>query len=171
MAPLSVAEALARVTRDLGTLETERVALDKADGRVLAEDLAARLTQPPFDASAMDGYAVRAADVATLPVTLKLAGRSVAGAGFGGRVGRGEAVRIFTGAPVPEGANLIVIQENADEGSGSVTVREVSGESHIRPRGQDFADGELLLTARTRLGPRPRAVAAAMTPRPLPVRA
>jgi len=170
MAPLSVAEALARVTRDLSPLETERVALDKADGRVLAEDLAARLTQPPFDASAMDGYAVRAADVATLPVTLKLAGRSVAGAGFRGRVGRGEAVRIFTGAPVPEGANLIVIQENADGGAGSVTVREVSGEPHIRPRGQDFAEGEVLLAAGTRLGPRELMLAAAMNQVDLPVR-
>ena len=170
MALLSVAEALARVTRDLAPLETERVALDKADGRVLAEDLAARLTQPPFDASAMDGYAVRAADVATLPVTLKLAGRSVAGAGFRGRVGRGEAVRIFTGAPVPEGADLIVIQENADEGPGSVTVREVSGEPHIRPRGQDFAEGEVLLTAGTRLGPRELMLAAAMNQVDLPVR-
>ena len=170
MALLSVAEALARVTRDLAPLETECVALDKADGRILAEDLAARLTQPPFDASAMDGYAVRAADVATLPVTLKLAGRSVAGAGFRACVGRGEAVRIFTGAPVPEGANLIVIQENADEGPGSVTVREVSGEPHIRPRGQDFAEGEVLLTAGTRLGPRELMLAAAMNQVDLPVR-
>ena len=72
---------------------------------MLAEDLAARLTQPPFDASAMDGYAVRAADVASLPATLKLIGASLAGAGFAGRVGRGEAVRIFTGAPVPRGAD------------------------------------------------------------------
>lgn len=170
MAPLSVAEALARVTRDLAPLETERVALDKADGRILAEDLAARLTQPPFDASAMDGYAVRAADVATLPVTLKVAGRSIAGAGFRGRVGRGEAVRIFTGAPVPEGANLIVIQENADGGAGSVTVREISGEPHIRPRGQDFAEGEVLLAAGTRLGPRELMLAAAMNQVDLPVR-
>ncbi|MET0381567.1 MAG: molybdopterin molybdenumtransferase MoeA, partial [Methyloceanibacter sp.] len=130
MALLSVAEALARVTRDLAPLETERVALDKADGRVLAEDVAARLTQPPFDASAMDGYAVRAADVATVPVTLKLAGQSLAGAGFRGRVGRGEAVRIFTGAPVPEGADLIVIQENAEAGPGCVTVREASDSAH-----------------------------------------
>ena len=106
----------------------------------------------------------------TLPVTLKLAGRSVAGAGFRGRVGRGEAVRIFTGAPVPEGADLIVIQENADEGPGSVTVREASGEPHIRPRGQDFAEGEVLLTAGTRLGPRELMLAAAMNQVDLPVR-
>jgi molybdopterin molybdotransferase len=170
MALLSVAEALARVTRDLGPLETERVALDKADGRVLAEDVAALLTQPPFDASAMDGYAVRAADVAAVPVTLTLAGQSLAGAGFRGRVGRGEAVRIFTGAPVPDGADLIVIQENAEEGTGSVTVRDAFGGPHIRPRGQDFAEGEVLLTAGTRLGPRELMLAAAMNQVDLPVR-
>ncbi|HET9936270.1 MAG TPA: gephyrin-like molybdotransferase Glp [Methyloceanibacter sp.] len=170
MALLSVAEALARVTRDLAPLETERVALDKADGRVLAEDLAARLTQPPFDASAMDGYAVRAVDLAALPATLRLVGRSAAGAGFRGRVGQGEAVRIFTGAPVPEGADLVVIQENAEEGPGSVTVREASGDPHIRPRGQDFAEGEVLLTAGTRLGPRELMLAAAMNQVDLPVR-
>ena len=170
MALLSVAEALARVTRDLAPLETERVALDKADGRVLAEDLAARLTQPPFDASAMDGYAVRAVDLAALPATLRLVGRSAAGAGFRGRVGQGEAVRIFTGAPVPEGADLVVIQENAEEGPGSVTVREVSGDPHIRPRGQDFTEGEVLVTAGTRLGPRELMLAAAMNQVDLPVR-
>ncbi|HKQ55392.1 MAG TPA: gephyrin-like molybdotransferase Glp [Methyloceanibacter sp.] len=170
MALLSVAEALARVTHDLAPLETERVALDKADGRVLGEDVAALLTQPPFDASAMDGYAVRAIDVAAVPVTLKLAGQSLAGAGFRGRVGRGEAVRIFTGAPVPEGADLIVIQENAEEGPGSVTLRDASGGPHIRPRGQDFAEGEVLLTAGTRLGPRELMLAAAMNHVELPVR-
>jgi molybdopterin molybdotransferase len=170
MALLSVAEALARVTHDLAPLETERVALDKADGRVLGEDVAALLTQPPFDASAMDGYAVRAIDVAAIPVTLKLAGQSLAGAGFRGRVGRGEAVRIFTGAPVPEGADLIVIQENAEEGPGSVTLRDASGGPHIRPRGQDFAEGEVLLRAGTRLGPRELMLAAAMNYVELPVR-
>ena len=121
MALLSVAEALARVTSGLTPLEAERAALGDASGRVLAEDLAARLTQPPFDASAMDGYAVRAADVASLPATLKLIGASLAGAGFAGRVGRGEAVRIFTGAPVPRGADTVVIQENTDEAGGMVS--------------------------------------------------
>jgi molybdopterin molybdotransferase len=170
MALLSVAEALARVTKGLAPLETERVTLENAAGRVLAEDLAALLTQPPFDASAMDGYAVRAADVASPPVTLKLAGASLAGAGYPQRVEPREAVRIFTGAPVPEGADLIVIQEDTDEGAGSVTVREVSGGPHIRPRGQDFAEGEVLLTAGTRLGPRALMLAAAMNHAALPVR-
>jgi molybdopterin molybdotransferase len=154
MAPLSVAEALARVTTGLAPLEAERVALEEASGRVLAEDVAASLTQPPFDSSAMDGYAVRAADVATLPATLRLVGRSAAGAGFHGSVGPGEAVRIFTGAPVPGGADLIVIQENTEEKPGAVVIEDASDGPHIRPRGQDFAKGEILLTAGTRLGPR-----------------
>ncbi len=170
MALLSVAEALARVTRDLAPLEAERVALAAADGRILAENLAARLTQPPFDASAMDGYAVRAADVAALPVTLRVAGQSLAGAGYRGRLGPREAVRIFTGAPVPLGADLIVIQENTEARPGSVTVKDASGGPHIRPRGQDFAEGEVLLTAGTRLGPRALMLAAAMNHAELPVR-
>ena len=170
MALLSVAEALERVTRGLTPLETERVALERGSGRVLAEDLAARLTQPPFDASAMDGYAVRAADVAALPATLRLVGQAAAGAGYRGRVGRGEAVRIFTGAPVPDGADTIVIQENADEARGQVTVKELSLVPHIRPRGQDFSEGEILLVAGTKLGPRELMLAAAMNHAELPVR-
>ena len=170
MALLSVAEALARVTKGLAPLDAERVALEEASGRVLAEDVAAGLTQPPFDSSAMDGYAVRAADVAALPATLRLIGRSAAGAGFRGVVGPGEAVRIFTGAPVPEGADLIVIQENADATPGSVVIKEASGGPHIRPRGQDFAEGEILLTVGTRLGPRELMLAAATNRADLPVR-
>jgi len=170
MAPLSVAEALTRVTRGLAPLETERVELKDACGRVLAEDVAAILTQPPFDASAMDGYAVRAADVAALPVTLRLAGRSAAGAGFRGKVGPGEAVRIFTGAPVPEGADLVVIQENTEQSPESVTIKSAASGTYIRPRGQDFTKGEVLLTEGTRLGPRELMLAAAMNHADLPVR-
>jgi molybdopterin molybdotransferase len=170
MALLSVAAALERVTGGLTLLETERVALDRGRGRVLAEDLAARLTQPPFDASAMDGYAIRAQDVATLPVKLKLIGHAAAGSGFEGRVGRGEAVRIFTGAPVPDGADAIVIQEHAEEASGLVVVKEPAESRYIRPRGQDFAEGEVLLMAGTRLGPRELMLAAAMNHAELPVR-
>jgi molybdopterin molybdotransferase len=170
MALLSVAKALERVTKGLTPLETERVALDRGRSRVLAEDLAARLTQPPFDASAMDGYAVRAQDVATLPVKLKLVGQAAAGSGFEGRVGRGEAVRIFTGAPVPDGADAIVIQEHGEEASGLVVVKEAAESRYIRPRGQDFAEGEVLLMAGTRLGPRELMLAAAMNHVELPVR-
>jgi molybdopterin molybdotransferase len=170
MALLSVSEALARVTHGLMPLEAERVALGTASGRILAEDLAARLTQPPFDASAMDGYAVRAEDVAALPATLRLIGISAAGAGFDDQVGRGEAVRIFTGAPLPQGADTIVIQENAGESRGVVTVKDAEPGRHVRSRGQDFKEGEVLLAAGTRLGPRELMLAAAMNHAELPVR-
>jgi molybdopterin molybdotransferase len=169
MALLSVAEALARVTEGLEPLEAERVKLDQASGRVLAEDLTARLTQPPFDASAMDGYAVRARDVAKLPATLKLIGSSHAGAGFEGRVGAGEAVRIFTGAPVPKGADTIVIQEDAVLTDDALLIKDAAPGRHIRPRGQDFKKGETLLSTGTRLGPREMMLAAAMNHDELPV--
>ncbi|MEX2165984.1 MAG: gephyrin-like molybdotransferase Glp [Methyloceanibacter sp.] len=170
MALLSVAEALARVTEGLEPLEAERVPLDQACGRVLAKDLTARLTQPPFDASAMDGYAVRARDVAKLPATLKLVGESAAGAGFKGRVGAGEAVHIFTGAPVPMGADTIAIQEDAVLRGDVVTIKDATPGRHIRPRGQDFKKGETLLSAGTRLGARELMLAAAMNHAELPVR-
>ena len=170
MALLSVAEALARVTQGLEPLDAERVKLDQARGRVLAEDLTSGLTQPPFDASAMDGYAVRAEDVAVLPATLRLIGEALAGRGFAGEVGQGEAVRIFTGAPVPKGADTIVIQENTEIAPSIVTVKEASPGRHIRPRGQDFTEGEVLLRAGMRLGPRELMLAAAMNHAELPVR-
>ena len=170
MALLSVTEALARVTEGLAPLDAERVPLDGCRGRVLAEDLAACLTQPPFDASAMDGYAVRATDVATLPATLRLIGESLAGSGYDGEVSAGETVRIFTGAPVPRGADTIVIQENTDVAPGVVIVKEAAPQRHIRPRGQDFATGDVLLRAGLRLGPRELMLAAAMNHAELPVR-
>ena len=170
MALLSVAEALARVTQGLEPLESERVKLEQARGRVLAEDIAAHLTQPPFDASAMDGYAVRAADVAILPATLRLIGEALAGRGFDREVKQGEAVRIFTGAPVPKGADTVVIQENTEVAPGVVTVNDAAPRRHIRPRGQDFTKGEVLLRAGTRLGPRELMLAAAMNHAELPVR-
>ncbi|ODR95378.1 hypothetical protein AUC69_02375 [Methyloceanibacter superfactus] len=146
MALLSVDEALARVLTGLAPLEAEQVSIADAYERVLAEDVAATLTQPPFDASAMDGYAVRAADVAVLPATLDLIGEAAAGARFSGTLGQGQAVRIFTGAPVPDGADTIAIQENAEERDGRVVVKEAASGRHIRPRGQDFEDGQVLLT-------------------------
>ena len=170
MALLTVAEALARVTDGLAPLDAEAVPLDQAAGRVLACDLAARLTQPPFDASAMDGYAVRAADVASLPARLRLIGESAAGHRFGRVVEPGAAVRIFTGAPVPEGAETIVIQEDAEESDGVVLVREAAPGRHIRPRGQDFSQGQVLLRAGRRLGSRELMLAASMNYPELPVR-
>jgi molybdopterin molybdotransferase len=170
MALLSVDAALALVLKGLGPLEAEQAAIAAAYGRVLAADLAATLTQPPFDASAMDGYAVRAADVAALPATLKLIGESAAGAGFDGSVGPAEAVRIFTGAPVPQGADTIAIQENTEEAGETVVVKDGAPGRHIRPRGQDFRHGDVLLRKGTRLGPRALMLAASMNHAELPVR-
>ncbi len=170
MTLLSVAEALTRVTQGLEPLEAESIPLADAAGRVLAEDLAARLTQPPFDASAMDGYAVRAGDVASLAAKLRLIGESAAGHGFGGKIGSGEAVRIFTGAPVPKGADTIVIQEDAQEADGVVVVREAAAGKHIRRRGQDFKQGDVLLLAGRRLRSRDLMLAAAMNHAEVPVR-
>src|SRR6266550_5763964 len=109
---ISVEEALGRLLAPLEALPPEQVSTADGIGRVLAEDLAARRTQPPFAVSAMDGYAVRAEDVAGVPVELRIVAEVPAGAGFGGHVGSGEAARIFTGAPLPAGTDTIVIQED-----------------------------------------------------------
>jgi molybdopterin molybdotransferase len=163
MALLSVEDALARVLDGVEATAPETVAVDSAHGRVLAAPLAALLTQPPFPASAMDGYAVRAADVARLPAVLTLIGTAAAGHPYSGRIGAGEAVRIFTGAPIPDGADALVIQENAVQDGDTVVVREGAVEAeHIRPRAMDFCAGDTLLAAGRRLGPRELSLAAAM---------
>jgi molybdopterin molybdotransferase len=161
---ISVAEALRRVLGSIDApVEAEAVPLAAAAGRTLAADLAALRTQPPFPASAMDGYAVRAADVASVPAALRVVGRSIAGQRFDGAVAPGEAVRIFTGAPVPEGADAIVIQENAEDRGEAVLVREgVAPGRFVRPSGLDFREGDLLLRAGERLDARRLALAAAM---------
>ena len=168
---LSVAEALARVTADTEPLGTETVSLDEAHGRVLAADVAARLTQPPFNASAMDGYAARADDLTDLPRTLHVIGEAGAGHAFDGTVSSGEAARIFTGAPVPEGADTIVIQEDTTRDGDQVTVLEgAPAGTYVRPRGFDFAEGDVLLSAPRRLTARDTALAAAMNHATLTVR-
>src|SRR5579862_4526783 len=160
---ISVEEALARLLAPIETLPTEQVSIADAVGRVLAEDVAARRTQPPFAVSAMDGYAVRAEDVAQVPVTLRIIAEIPAGAGFGGRLGAGEAARIFTGAPLPEGADAIVIQEDTERHGDRVEVREGAPKGrYVRRAGLDFAEGDVLLHAGTRLTPRHVGLAAAM---------
>ena len=167
---LPVADALKRIIASATSLETQTVALADTLGRTLAEDISAQRTQPPFPASAMDGYAVRAEDVARVPVTLKVIGTSAAGHGFAGRVNAGEAVRIFTGAPVPDGADTIIIQENTNQLDGAVEVlqSEKLG-TYVRPAGLDFKTGDVLLKKGTRLGPCELAIAAAMNHGTLPV--
>ncbi len=147
MALVAVEEALARLLADVRPRPAETVPLAEAAGRVLAVPLKALRTQPPFPSSAMDGYAVRAADIAAVPRTLKVIGTAAAGRGFAGRVGSGEAVRIFTGAPVPEGADTVLIQENARATGGETieSLEAVAAGRHIRPLGLDFRQGDLLL--------------------------
>jgi len=170
MALLSVAEARARVLAGVTALAGETVPLALADGRTLAEDLAARRTQPPFRASAMDGYALRAGD-ATEGAVLHVIGEAPAGRAFAGHIGTGETVRIFTGAPVPDDADAVLIQENAemlDDGRMRVLTPVAIGRN-IRPAGLDFATGDLLLPRGTRLSWRTLALAAAMDYPTVPV--
>ncbi len=160
---ISVEEARRRLLAPLAALAAEQVALSDAVGRVLAEDVAARRTQPPFAVSAMDGYAVRAADVARVPARLKVVGSVPAGQAYAGAVGRGEAVRIFTGAPVPSGADTIVIQEDTERDGDIVTVREAAPPGHyVRPAGLDFRAGDIGLRAGRLLTARDVGLAAAM---------
>ena len=136
----------------------ETVALRDALGRTLAEDVTATRDQPPFDGSAMDGWAVRAADGEG---PRRIIGESAAGRSFGGEVGPGEAVRIFTGAPLPAGADAVVIQEDARVEDGRVLIPPPSAGRHIRRAGNDFRAGERLLSAGDRLDPWRLSLAAA----------
>jgi molybdopterin molybdotransferase len=167
---LSVAEALQRLIEDVEPLPAETVPLADAAGRVLAVDLAARLTQPPFRASAMDGYAVRRADLSTLPSRLTIIGASAAGHPFAGSVGAGQTVRIFTGAALPDGADYVIIQENVTAAEGAAEIHQINDSSSIRERGVDFGEGEVLLRAGKRLNARDLMLAAQMNHAALPVR-
>jgi molybdopterin molybdotransferase len=160
---ISVEEALGRLLAPLETVPPEQVSIAEAAGRVLAEDVAARRTQPPFAVSAMDGYAVRSDDVAQAPASLRIVAEIPAGAGYGGTLGRGEAARIFTGAPLPDGADAIVIQEDTKRSGDRVEVKEGAPRGrYVRRAGLDFAEGEVLLRAGRRLSPRDIGLAAAM---------
>jgi molybdopterin molybdotransferase len=160
---MPVEEALARVVAGVRPLPAETVPLAKALGRVLARDVAARRDQPPFPASAMDGYAVRHDDIAKVPTELTVIGTSAAGHGFRGTVKTREAVRISTGAPVPVGADTIVIQENTASSLTTVTVNVAPKPGqHIRAKGLDFRRGEILLRAGKFLNARDLGIAAAM---------
>ncbi|CCV14008.1 gephyrin-like molybdotransferase Glp [Mesorhizobium sp. STM 4661] len=157
-----VAEALERLLDGATALPGESVALMDAADRVLAEPVVALRTQPPFNASAMDGYAARAADVASIPARLSVIGMAPAGRGFEGTVGPAQAVRIFTGAPLPAGADTIVIQENTrDLGGGGIEVIEPAPEwRNIRRLGLDFSKGDVLLEKGRLLDPAALSLAA-----------
>jgi len=160
---ISVAEAIEKIKSGFDLLTEEQVSLDNAHGRVLANNLTSRLSHPPVEVSAMDGYAVRARDVEKVPVKLKQIGMSQAGAGFSGTVGAGETARIFTGAPLPNGADSIVIQENTEAQDGVIKVLEsVSSGKFVRAKGLDFNEGDVLLKAGRVLSARDLGLAAAM---------
>jgi len=153
---ISVEDARARILSAMAATPAESVMLTEAAGRVLAADIKARRTQPPADLSAMDGYAARAADVAQAPAELALIGEAPAGRSFEGALDAGQAVRIFTGGPLPEGADTVVIQEDTERLSGErIRVRAPTEPGrHIRKAGIDFSAGETVLKAGTRLAPR-----------------
>jgi len=158
---ISVEAARAKILAALAPAGVESVALANGFGRVLAAPVAARLTQPPADVSAMDGYALRAAD-GVGGARLRVTGTAPAGHPFDGTVGPGEAVRLFTGSFVPAGANTILLQEDATAEGGFVTVNEACVEGrHIRRAGQDFARGEVLIPAGQKLSSRDVGLAAA----------
>lgn len=159
---LSVEAAEARIVAAFSPLKSERVEISHALGRVLAEDAVARLTQPPFDVSSMDGYAVRAQDAANAPAQLKIIGEAPAGRPFKGRVGAGQAVRIYTGAVVPQGADAIVIQENTESDGKTVTIKSAAErDRHIRRAGLDFHEGDMLIARGRYLSARDVALLAA----------
>jgi molybdopterin molybdotransferase len=150
---LDVDAALARLLQGASALPAENIPITNAGGRILAEPVSARLTQPPFAASAMDGYAIRWAD---LPGPWRIVGEAAAGHGWTGTLGKGEAARIFTGAPLPAGADTIAVQEDITR-NGDIATLSGDGPprqgAHIRARGQDFAAGDTLLAAGQPLTP------------------
>ncbi|MFP4569063.1 gephyrin-like molybdotransferase Glp [Rhodosalinus sp.] len=158
---ISVAEALERLFALVAPLEPETVPLRVAAGRVLAEDATALRDQPPFPASAMDGYAVRG-DAVAPGARFTVIGEAPAGRRFAGRVGSGEAVRIFTGAPMPEGTDRVVIQEDVTREGDMATVTGTPGPGpHVRPAGADFRAGDRVAAPR-RLSAADLALLAAM---------
>nr|WP_249810450.1 gephyrin-like molybdotransferase Glp [Bradyrhizobium sp. 157] len=160
---MPVADALAAILAGAAALPEEMVALDEAYHRILARDVAARRTQPPQAMSAMDGYAVRAADAADVGARLKVIGEVAAGRPFERKVGPGEAVRIFTGGVIPDGADAVVIQEDAAIEGDHITITEAAVPGrHIRPAGVDFREGDVLLKRGRRLTDRDLSLAAGM---------
>jgi molybdopterin molybdotransferase len=160
---MPVADALAAILAGAEPLPEEMAALDTAFHRVLARDVAAKRTQPPRAMSAMDGYAVRAADATELSARLKVIGEVAAGRPFARRIGPGEAVRIFTGGVIPDGADAVIIQEDTASDGDHITITEAAKVGrHIRAAGVDFREGDVLLTRGRRLTDRDLSLAAGM---------
>lgn len=168
MALMPVEEARTRILAHAKPLAPENVPLAQALGRALAKPLNAKRDQPPFNSSAMDGYALRSGDTMT---EFKVIGTSAAGHAFNGKLKPGQAVRIFTGAPVPTTADAVVIQENTSVTGKSVTILQAARPGqNIRLRGLDFRKGETLFPAAIRLNARDIGLAAAMNCHILSVR-
>lgn len=170
MSLIPLDEAIERVIANITPLGTEMVPLARSPGRILATPLSANINQPPFDASSMDGYAVRARDIVNVPATLTQIGEAPAGSAYSGSIGSGETVRIFTGGAVPSGADCVVIQEHTTTQGMAITIMEsaVTGNA-IRPLGLDFKHGDELLEAGVVIGPVQIALAAAMNHHEIPV--
>lgn len=165
---ITVDAALSHLFALIEPLETEEVPLAEAAGRILARDVAASRDQPPFSASAMDGYAI--ADAPAPGAVLSVIGEAAAGHGYGGTVGPGEAVRIFTGAPVPEGATRVVMQEDVTREGATITLGEgIGAGDNIRAAGCDFRAGQAMCAPR-RLRPADLALLASMNVASVPVR-
>ena len=170
MALLPVATALARVLADIPGATVETIPITEADGRVLAGNLAAKLTQPPFDASAMDGYAIFGTGGAAVGDTWQVIGESAAGHAFAGSLAPGQAVRIFTGAPLPPGCGTVVIQEDVSRSDRTITATDAtSAGANIRKAGTDFRASEVLLERGHRFDAHTLTLAAAMGHGEVPV--
>ncbi len=171
MALMPVADALAAILAGADPTPEEMMALEAAHHRVLARDVSARRTQPPQAMSAMDGYAVRAADAAKAQTRMKVIGEVAAGRPFDRALGPGEAARIFTGGVIPDGADAVVIQEDTVADGNSITITAATAPGrNVRPAGVDFSEGDVLLHAGTRLSDRDLSLAASMNHPELPVR-
>lgn len=165
---ITVEEARRLLFDLVSPLPVETLPLSDANGRVLAETVTATRSQPPFAASSMDGYAVKAAEV-EMHAMFQVIGEAAAGHGFSGTVGAGQAVRIFTGAPVPDGADFVVIQEDVTDKNGLITITDDPGQKdNIRPAGGDFGIGDPIAAPR-RLRPQEIALLASMNIASVPV--
>ncbi|MEN3930807.1 gephyrin-like molybdotransferase Glp [Microvirga sp. W0021] len=159
---LSVEKALEQIVScAVPRLETCILPLAQCLGRYLATDLIAQHSQPPFRSSAMDGYAVRSADISSIPSQFKLIGESAAGKGFKGTIGSQEAIRIYTGAPVPDSADMVIMQEDTESADGFVTILQPQTKTNIRDAGTDFKTGQVLLSKGQKLDGRHIGLAAA----------
>ena len=168
---ISVTDALSFIEKNRPLTDVEVLSLEKSLGRTLAHDVKAKLTHPPLHASAMDGYAVKLADIGKSGARLTVIGEAPAGAPFGKDISAGEAVRIFTGGAVPSGADTVIIQENVTADGNQITVEEPQdAPRHIRRAGLDFKAGDTLIKGSTLIGPSEIAVAAASGQMALQVR-